>query len=552
MKKQQQQTQQQSQPKKKKKQQQQQKAVKEPEKPTEQAPVKASVKTHKKEPWSEFFIDFGVWCVFMVHLAIAPYSKVEESFNMQACHDILYHGANIGAYDHHEFPGVVPRTFAGPALVSLFAFPFKLAADYLGLPKHAVQCAVRGVLGTFTAYAFAYLRRSVSRKYGRDTGVLFALITVAQFHLPFYATRTLPNVFALALVMFALGQLLRGHVPHAVWTLVFCCAVFRSDVAVLAGPLLVEPLLVRRTYPLFRAIGVAAVALVVSLMGTVPLDTLMWNSSVTASGALRISGPLMWPEGQVLYYNTVLNMSSNWGIMPWHWYFTSALPRALTLTVPLILLGLVREPRRALSAFLPALTFVALYSFLPHKELRFVLHAVPLFNIVAALGVAYQLRRARKSLPAALGALAALGCVAASAAATLFFTAAAANNYPGGVAFRTLHERVAPSEGFAPRVYIDVAAAQSGVTHFGESRDPRWSYVRTEGLTDFSGFTHVLTENSTVPGFAPIYAADVYAGIDRSLEALPRLFIRTKPGIYIQENVNIRKNIEVEDEVVFQ
>merc|ERR1712232_853580 len=63
--------------------------------------------------------------VFNIHLNAAPYTKVEESFNIQATHDILNYGvpwANTSAvlhdkFDHVAFPGSVPRTFVGALLL---------------------------------------------------------------------------------------------------------------------------------------------------------------------------------------------------------------------------------------------------------------------------------------------------------------------------------------------------------------------------------------------------------------------------------------------------
>lgn len=82
------------------------------------------------------FLDFLLLCLIpaliFLHQQLSPYTKVEESFNIQAVHDILKYeiptGKNIQTfrqdYDHFTFPGAVPRTFVGAVVLAGIAKPF--------------------------------------------------------------------------------------------------------------------------------------------------------------------------------------------------------------------------------------------------------------------------------------------------------------------------------------------------------------------------------------------------------------------------------------------
>ncbi|KAI4228120.1 MAG: hypothetical protein L6R36_001900 [Xanthoria steineri] len=435
--------------------------------------------------------------LILFHLICAPYTKVEESFNIQATHDILTYGVRElffpngsselqlkDHYDHLTFTGPVPRTFVGALTLATASWPFTRLL-------HGVnpQIIVRGVLGLWNAFCLLYYRNGVESVFGKTTANWFVLFQASVFHVMYYASRTLPNFFAFGLVTIALGGLLqRPRVepylfmsrPQIFLSLVTATGViFRSELALFLIPHTLV-LLITRRLSITCILKFGVLGALIGLSITIPIDSIFWQRF-----------PL-WPELSAFSYNILHSQSSNWGTSPWYFYFTSALPRLLfnpityTLCIPLA----ASQPalrRPVAELILPNLAFVALYSLQPHKEWRFIIYTIPPFLTAAALGANWiWTRRSKSPLYRLLSAALALSVIASFAASGIML-AISRLNYPGADSLNRLHalvplhqHRSQPIhrgvEGGEQRMTVNVhmgtLACMTGITRFQQRQQP--------------------------------------------------------------------------------
>ena len=146
---------------------------------------------------------------------------------------------------------------------------------------------------------------------------------------------------------------------------------------------------------------------------------------------------------------------------PVHAYISSFLPKLLLSSLPLSALAFLLDGRiRAL--MLPYLSFIALISGLAHKEWRFVIYAVPAFNVAAARAAAWlyvppmfhtcvsgpdlpcRMGRRKGTLIGRLCFLSVPAMLLANCFATALLARASFANYPGGAALHAFNQIIAP------------------------------------------------------------------------------------------------------------
>ena len=157
---------------------------------------------------------------------------------MQATHDLMLHGtptndvrATLKAnFDHMTFSGAVPRTFIGSLILAGFATPVSWFANFNGYQQQVLgkckyqECieggsnteseVVRAIVGMFNSVALLSYASGVRKAYGKGAVGWFVVLQSSQFHVFYYASRTLPNMFAFGISMLHSKALIHPRVVY--------------------------------------------------------------------------------------------------------------------------------------------------------------------------------------------------------------------------------------------------------------------------------------------------------------------------------------------------
>lgn len=445
--------------------------------------------------WS--VLDTVLLTVISFHLIQAPFTKVEESFNIQAIHDILtYSVFDISQYDHLKFPGVVPRTFVGAVIIAMLSRPYLYLSSLIQTSRPTsidVQLVVRGIVGLTNGLSFIYLKNCLQDMFDEITkkkkeenedkdiyiydsvGTWFLLFLIGSFHLMFYSTRTLPNfVMTLPLTNVALGWVLLGRYNAAIFLSALVAIVFRLEVSALSAGIALFSVIFKKI-SLFDAIKFGIFGLGLGSAISITVDSYFWQE---------------WclPEVDGFLFNVVAGYASKWGVEPVTAYFTHYL-RMMFMPPTVLLLnyfGYKLAPAKLKIVSLASLFHIIVLSFQPHKEWRFIIYAVPSIMLLGATGAAHLWENMKVKKITNVLCLAILPLsIMTSFFISMAFLYISRMNYPGGEALTSFNDMIVEKNITNATVHVSIPPCMTGVTLFGELNHDVYgiNYDKTENTT---------------------------------------------------------------------
>jgi alpha-1,6-mannosyltransferase len=430
-------------------------------------------------------------------LLISPYTKVEESFNVQAIHDIINVGVDqIELFDHLTFSGVVKRTSIGALFFSLplvyFTNSAKKWASYLislalfihsilPTPLHILSntdiynllmetkihqlILARFLLSLCVSLSMIYLRKSLlfsCSKNSKLISIWFSLLFYPLPHILYYSSRFLPNIICFPLTNIAVGMFLSGDIARSLAIFSFTGIVFRFEILIFAsilGFLCVTGIL-RNGPPILsiRELSISSIiSIVLSCLLSGRVDSYFWNVEFTL------------PEFQSFFFNVIKGKSSEWGTESPFSYFIRYLPKifapgfeiVLILSTVFIFFSFLNiksifHKKYKLSYQIDyvnygvgtittlmwsSIIYLIILSINGHKEWRFLIYTIPIFCSVAASTFEWIYIKANKSFKFILIIIITTTYIT-NLLSTFLFGLISSWNYGGGDAAQILNLRL--------------------------------------------------------------------------------------------------------------
>jgi hypothetical protein len=303
-----------------------------------------------------------------------PYAGVEERFVINTAYDFAY-DTPYNEFQHIKNPHVVPRTIIPSLILAAIAKPL----IWLGFEDLTIQIILRAIVGLQGVLGYYFLAQAIGREYGNNVKRGFLLLCSVQYKLVYNIGRTYPNILAQNILLYMWAYVVKGDLLAAVKVTCYIAVILRSEVALFLFPLCLGYLLFYKG-SVFKLLRTGIIHCFTALFITLIPDSIFWKHW----------GRIVWPELTAFVFNVIDGNSSYWGKRDFFYYF-QRMPNLLglheVLAVLLLGLGLFQYRKKMMFSFITSIFYIIIYSFLPHKEERFVTYTIAVLNHIIVLGV---------------------------------------------------------------------------------------------------------------------------------------------------------------------